>query len=205
MFAVLRGVAGRVPFGLLLLELLIVFVGVYLAFLLAEFQEQKQRERSFQRIVQILDVGLERYAQAFGAMAQYHDRENTAIRDALAAGQLPSFGDVYYPAPQYPMDVIDYIATEEAFRVFDVAYYTELIAFSNGVQRLMYIEEKLVQAAERYQPLPAEDDTEYTRIHHEQRQLAERYLGYMDRRRNTVIELRDRAQLLLEGRNVAAP
>ncbi len=198
MFALLKGAAGRLPVGLLLLELVIVFVGVYLAFVLTEYQEDRQRERRTERIVQVLDLGLQRYEQVFGAMVQYHDRENAALRELLEAGGLPDFGDVYYPAPQYPMDVIDYIVTEEAFRVFDVDYYVGLIGFTNAVQRLMYIEEKLVGVAARYQPLPPADDPDHARVAREQRQLAQRYLGYMERRRNTAEELRTLSAGLLK-------
>lgn len=196
MFALLRGAAGRLPVGLVLVELVIVFVGVYLAFVLTEYQEDRQRERRTERIVEILDVGLARYEQVFGAMVGYHDRRNAELGDALAENRLPDIGDVYYSAPQYPIDVIDYIVTEEAFRVFDIAFYTELITFTNAIQRLMYIEEKLVETAERYEPLPPPDDPDHARVYREQRQLAERHLGYMALRRNTADELLEKVRSL---------
>ncbi len=191
-----RFFARRSPINVLQLffELIIVFIGVYLAFLLANHQQERQARQERERVIGLVRLGLERYESLFAGFVQGHASRNATFRAALEAGEVPDFGGDYFPAPQYPIDVINHILTSESYAVLAQDLYVPLAAYVNAIQRMMYIEEKLAQLADRYEPLPippAEDA--FLR----QRHLAIRYYGYLERRKSTAEELATRSTELI--------
>lgn len=129
---------------------------------------------------------------------KYHKSNNSRFYNELKAGGVPDFSDTYYPAPQYPIDVIRHILTRESYQVFTIDFYVPLTAFSNAMERLMYIEEKLVKIAEQYEPLPDKTHPDYERIFLIQRQNAIRYYNYLEKRQNTCEELVTKADGLIK-------
>jgi len=197
MFGLLRGRLGGVTPAQVLLELAIVFVGVYLAFVFTEYQQDRERQRDADRVLALLEVGLERFEGIFERIAQYHERENPPFRAALAEGRIPDFGDQYYPAPQYPLDVIKFVTTRESFEVFPLQFYVSLTTFAATMQRLMYVEEALARASERWVALPPPEAPRFERVFAEQSQNARRYAEYLDKRGAIAAELAAQATELL--------
>ena len=168
----------------------IVFLGVYLAFLLSNYQENRKIERESARVVTLMQVGLDHYEGLFEGFALRHETENAAFRDELNNGRIPAFWDQsFFPAPQYPIDVINFVLTKESYKVFAIEVYLPLTRFSNAMQRVMYVEEKLVRLGERYEPLPDQRDPEYERIAKQQRILAEQYWRYLEIRKSISKEI----------------
>ena len=171
-------------FTSLFVEMVIVFMGVYLAFLLSNYQENRKVERESARVVALMQVGLDHYEGLFEGFAQLHETENAAFRDELNNGRIPEFWNrSYFPAPQYPIDVINFVLTKESYKVFAIDVYLPLTRFSNAMQRVMYVEEKLVTLGERYEPLPDQNDPQYERVAKQQRILAEKYWRYLEIRK----------------------
>ena len=179
-----------INFTSLFFEMLIVFVGVYLAFLLSGYQETKKVEREGARVVALLQVGLEYYEKLFEGFALRHENVNAAFRSQLENNEIPEYWQGgFYAAPQYPIDVINFVLTKESYKVFALDVYLPLTSFANAMQRVMYVEEKLVSIAEQYEPLPAKSNPEYDRVFAQQRVLAARYLRYLDMRKSISEEL----------------
>ncbi len=180
--------------GKILLELLIVFVGVYAAFMLNNYQAERQAVRDRGHVIELLRVGLDRYEQLFGGFVQRHENINPQFRAALDRSELPEFGDAFYPAPQYPIEMIDHLVTEQSYGVFSVDVYVPLISFQNALRRLMYVEEKLVQLSAASEPLPPADHADRAWAQARQKQRAERYYAYLEIRKRTSQELVERAK-----------
>lgn len=180
----------------LLFELIIVFCGVYLAFVFSSYQESKTLAKESERVVALMMVGVERYEKLFEGFAQRHEIVNAEFRSDLEQNLIPNFSEAYYPAPQYPIDVINFVLTKESYKVFAIKVYIPLTGFSNAIQRLMYVEEKLVSISEQYEPLPVTGDPDYQRIANQQRLHAQRYLNYLETRKNISLELVQRSREL---------
>ena len=180
----------------LILELFIVFLGVYLAFLLSGFQERSQRMDDRKKVLELLDIGIERYHELFEQFVLGHQKRNLEFRQRLEGGVIPYFGDITYPAPQYPIDSITFILTDESYDLFEVGLYIPLTGYVNAFERLMYVEEKLVHLSEQYQPLPPESHSEYQYQRSIQLQHAQRYLRYLDIRKSICEELVERSEEL---------
>lgn len=187
-----------VKIGPIFLELMIVFVGVYAAFMLNDYRAERQRAEQRAHVVELMRVGIERYEKLFGGFALRHANANSEFRDQLARGEIPRFRDSFFVAPQYPIEVIDRVVTAEGYGVFPLDIYVLLVEFLGDMRRIMHTEEKLTLLAEASLPLPAEAHEDYDWIRARQRERAERHLLYMEARREISARLATKAKTLGE-------
>lgn len=178
------------PLGLFA-ELVIVFLGVYLAFLFSAHQEERKIEADKEKIVELLEFGLERYHELFSGFATRHENLNPQILATLQNGEVPDFGGEYFVAPQYPIDAIKFLLTDESYDLFENGLYVPLIEYVNRINRLMYVEEKLVELSEVYEPLPATTHPSYEHLHAKQMHKGWRYYRYMELRKEISSNLAD--------------
>ncbi|MCB1045346.1 MAG: hypothetical protein KDC35_20560 [Acidobacteria bacterium] len=185
-----------------LLELFTVFLGVYGAFLLNNYQEEKKREQQRNQLVDLVKFAVTHYESRFGGFAAWQETHLSEFRNLYAAGAIPDFGDAYYPAPQYPIDVFEYILTEHSYSLATKQEYLPLVEYVNGVKRLMYVEEQLVMLSDQYAPLPTQEGQSVDFVR--QRHLAARYQHYMQLRINICRELVKISQGLKQIWGIAA-
>lgn len=180
----------------LFLELIIVFLGVYLAFLFTSYNEKQRTQAEIERVAALMEVGLDRYEELFAGFAQRHAIKNEEFRQQLANNQIPVFYETYYASPQYPVDVINFVLTREGYDVFSLDFYLPLTSFAHAIQRIMYAEEKLVQLGERYRRLPSPESATYQQVFNEQYILAQQYYRYLEMRRTIAEDLSQQASQL---------
>ena len=174
-------------------ELLIVFVGVYLAFVLNEYQEAERNREKRETVIELLREGLEQYGRLFEGYAQFHTAEGDRLRLMLAEGELPDLGGAFYVAPQYPIDVINHVLTNESLEVFDTELYIPLTEYAARMQRIMSVEAQITEIGNRYIAVTRSDPR-----YQEQRHLAGRYLLFMESRGRIAGELAERSRRLNE-------
>ena len=163
-------------------DLIVVFIGVYLAFIFAEYQQDLQKQKETKKIISLLQIGVSRLEGSFSGAVGYHEQYAENFTTSLETGEIPHYGFQTYVAPQYPIDVIKYISTSESYELFDLDLYVLLTEYSGAVQRIMYVEKRIVELADKYQPLPAETDPQYQQMYRQQLHNAKRYLQYMNMR-----------------------
>ncbi len=181
----------------LLFDLIIVTIGVYVAVIFSEKKAENEKLRQGERMIELLEVGITHYAETFTGFVEYHDRYNAEFREKLDNNLIQNYNATIYTSPQYPIDVIHYILTNESYEVFTVDFYIPLAAFANNIEQLMYVEEKLVQCAERYQKIPGSDHPDYEIIVNQQLQNAERYYQYLELRKTKSKRLAAMAKTIL--------
>ncbi len=142
-------------------ELLIVFIGVYLAFLLAQFDQGRRTDDRRDRVLDLLREGVVYYEDLFAGFVLYHNTHNASFREDLENGLIQDYSEQSYVAPQYPIEVVNYLITSESFDVFDVELYLPLTNYANALERIMYVEEKLTRLAEGYNPAAAASGSRY--------------------------------------------
>ncbi|MEQ9302324.1 MAG: hypothetical protein RJQ14_00300, partial [Marinoscillum sp.] len=147
----LRSSLSAINYVQLILDLVIVFIGVYTAFYFSEIKARNARVAEGEKVIGLLELGIDRYEKAFASFADYHETHNASFKERLDNDVIPDYSSTFYPAPQYPVDVITHILTRESYQVFSIDFYVPLTAFANALERMMYVEEKLVLLAERYQ------------------------------------------------------
>lgn len=183
----LKKLLKKINYIQLSLDLIIVFIGVTLAFVFTNYKEQQKEEKETQRIIGLLKVGFERYEELFVGFVQRHETYNESFRNDLNKGTIQNYQGVTYPSPQYPTDVISQLLINQ--RNLNTEAYVLLISFSNGIKRLIYTEEKLVENSEKYIQLP-ENNKDVSPVYYiEQEKWARQYLRYLDIRKSTLQEL----------------
>lgn len=168
----------------LVFDLIIVTIGVYVAVIFSEQKAENDKLKQGQRMIELLEVGITHYQEAFAAFTEYHNRYNVEFRQKLDSNVIMDYSATIYTAPQYPIDVIHYILTNESYEVFTVDFYIPLAAFANNIEQLMYVEEKLVECAEKYQRIPSRSHPDYEIIVNQQLDNAERYYRYLELRKS---------------------
>jgi hypothetical protein len=179
--------------GRVTVELLIVFVGVYSAFLLDDWQTARELRRERDRITALLQLGIERYQKLFEGFVLRHETVNADFRAALESGSVPDFGDTFYPAPQYPIEMIRHVLTRESYDVFSIDAYVPLTTFVNSLERLMDVEAKLVALSSQWDPLPPANHPDRDWLRARAVHRAKRYLTYLDIRMRISADLQKQA------------
>lgn len=183
----IKKLSRKINYIQLSLDLIIVFIGVTLAFVFTNYSDQQKEEKETQRIVGLLKVGIDRYQGLFEGFIQRHDIYNEEFRERLNNGFIKNYQGITYPSPQYPTDVITQLLSDQ--RNLDTNTYVLLVSFSNGIKRLIYTEEKLVETSEKYLQLPEDRSTVSPIYYIEQEKWARQYLRYLDIRKNILKEL----------------
>ena len=83
----------RLDFVAIAVELLIVFIGVYLAFLLAQYDEGRRMEERRDRVLGLLKEGVVYYEDLFAGFVLYHNSHNAAFREDLDNGVIQDYSD----------------------------------------------------------------------------------------------------------------
>ena len=97
----------------LFFDLLIVFIGVYMAFVFSSQREDKVQLKETKRVIALMEVGFELYESTFKNMANYHDDFNKGFKTKIDNNEIPFIADTRYPYPQYPIDVINFVLTKD--------------------------------------------------------------------------------------------
>ncbi|HCX23579.1 MAG: hypothetical protein CMB80_31410 [Flammeovirgaceae bacterium] len=166
----------------LLFDLIIVTIGVYIAVIFSENKAQREKLHQGERMIELLEVGISHYDQLFSGFVLYHESYNRNFKNKLDSNIIINYSDVIYTAPQYPIDVLHYILTNESYEFFTADLYIPLTTFANNIEQIMYVEEKMVECADRYQTIPDKSHPDYEIIVSQQIQNAKRFYQYLELR-----------------------
>ena len=73
----------------LVIELVVVFLGVYLAFLFSSFRANAERLKETEKAIELIEIGIDRYEMLFEQFIIGHQNRNTAFRESLAKNEIP--------------------------------------------------------------------------------------------------------------------
>jgi hypothetical protein len=178
----------KISYLQLILDLLIVFIGVTLAYVFTNYQEDKKQIQRTEQVLLLLDVGLERYQKLFKGFVSYHENYNEKFSNRLKENNIPNLEGITYPSPAYPINAIT-LLTDQGYEVLEPSIYLKLTLFSNAIQRLSYIEQKLVSISEESMKLVASNFKTPNDYHLEQKKWTKQYLLYLRIRKSIAKEL----------------
>ncbi|WP_268122968.1 hypothetical protein [Roseivirga pacifica] len=156
----------------LALELLIVFIGVYMAFLFQQYGENKKLQKEKDKVLTSLKLELEEFRTGFPRFSVFQ-KEKTDEWDSLFA--IEEVGDYYnwrYYEPQYNIRIIEYALNQEGTDVINFEIYDELSKLHARIKQLEFAERKMTAFGENYRLIPAslpKNSTERTIMNAENR------------------------------------
>ena len=109
-----------------MLELAIVFVGVYLAFVLQDFSEDLQEAREQDKIYRALKYELEGFRFLMPGQAAYATGVRNQMQTGLDNGRITDFSEWRFIAPQYDYQIIEYAINVQNSEIVDFALFERL-------------------------------------------------------------------------------
>lgn len=170
-----------IKWPLILVELVIVFVGVYLAFLLNTYQENKYIKQESEKIWSSLKIELEGIRLAFPVWAENQAQQNQEWDSLFAINEIGDFYTWRYIQPQYDFTTIQYAIDSRESSIVDFNMYKQLTSLFQNIQQLEHAERLMTDVGLRYrnqhQQLP-EGSNEYKIITAENRFLFYKFLDF---------------------------
>lgn len=138
----------------ILVELIVVFSGVYLAFLLSEHQQSKSSEREQQKILTSIKYELEGFRVFMPSQADFMQGQLDEWNTYQGADSFPNFYSWRFIEPQYDYHIIEYALNMESSEIIDLQLYENLSKIYNIIRRLEHAERRLTKFSDAYRSIP---------------------------------------------------
>ena len=147
-----------------ILELIIVFIGVYLAFYLNSYQTNLDIAKESEKVYSSLKVELEQIRFMFPGRAVYQ-RERIAEWDSLQKiKKYELFYDWRFIQPQYDFTTLEYALNLNENTIIDFELYDILTNLYQRIQQLEHAERLITDVALNFQSIPVDSDMNSERI-----------------------------------------
>lgn len=138
----------------LALELLIVFIGVYLAFLFQNYNEQRKQDREKEKVYAALKYELEFFRTQLPGRSTYTMRRWRELKKDYDSKTYANFSDWRFIQPQYDYKIIEYAIDTKNSEIVDFKLYNQLQTLYTRIKRLENAENLIMEMAQRYKRLP---------------------------------------------------
>lgn len=136
----------------LFVELVVVFLGVYLAFVLNNYREKRQIDQERQKVLIGLLEGFREIRGALPGNLAFHKNLQSEVDSVIREGVIPSQLSYWrFLQPQYNLSLIDYALQLKGEDIIDRELYLHLSGTLVNAKKLMYTEEKLTQLSLDYE------------------------------------------------------
>ena len=135
----------------LLAELVIVFVGVYGAFLFENYNDARKRNEERQKVYEALRNEIGSLRTNFAAIATYQVKFNRELKEKIDRGETPNeVRHLRYVAPQYSLEVLENALRFNSFELLDLPLHIQLSRYHSLINMLSYTEQKITGLSESY-------------------------------------------------------
>lgn len=136
------------------IDLIIVIIGVYCAFLIQNFAEDNKTQKERDRVLTALKYEMEIF--------RYRMHETTLGMQALEAdlrsikdkGSYTSFADYRFIEPQYDYQTISYALNLQNTEVVDFLLYDQLQSLFVEIKKIEHAERLITETSRRYHSIP---------------------------------------------------
>lgn len=138
------------------LELVVVFIGVYLAFLFQSYNENRRLSGEKEKVYTALKYELEYFRVDLPGRASYARSEVRKNRELLREGNYIDYSLWIYLEPQYAFQIIEYAINLEDTNIIDFQLYNQLVTLYSNIKRLSHAESMIMETSQRYVPVLAD-------------------------------------------------
>ncbi len=141
-------------FAWVLIDLVIVIIGVYSAFLIQSYSQAQKNKNDQERVLTALKIELEyfRYRMFETSMGMRADvREFEATR---ANSSYTDFSDYRFIEPQYDYQTIQYALNLQNSELVDFELYNALQSLFVEIKKVEHVERLLTETSRRYETIP---------------------------------------------------
>ncbi|MFY0591477.1 hypothetical protein [Roseivirga sp.] len=142
----------------LTLELLIVFIGVYLAFLFQGYAENTKIDKEKEKVLVGLKLELEEFRTGFQRFADFQGEKVKEWDSLFRAKEVATYYDWRYIEPQYNFKIIEYALNQKGTDIVTFELYTKLSELYVEIKKLEYTERLMTELALNYNIIPNDLD-----------------------------------------------
>lgn len=134
----------------LFLELLIVFIGVYLAFLLQSYAEGKKMYKEKEKVLVGLKLELEVFRTSFNSFADFQKVKVDEWDSLFALEKVASYYNWRYIEPQYNFMIIEYALDQKGTDIVNFDLYDKISMLYGEIKKLEHVERLMTNLGMRY-------------------------------------------------------
>ncbi|MEM9052795.1 MAG: hypothetical protein AAGC47_12150 [Bacteroidota bacterium] len=135
-------------------ELIVVFSGVYLAFLLSRYQEDKRAEMEQKKILTAVKYELEDFRLFMPGQAEYMEEKLDGWNQYVGTDSFPDYYTWRFLEPQYQYQILEYALQLENSEIIDLVLYENLSKIYRIIRSLEHTERRMTQFSDNYKPIP---------------------------------------------------
>ncbi|MEP5612495.1 MAG: hypothetical protein ABJP45_09615 [Cyclobacteriaceae bacterium] len=132
-----------------LIDLLMIIVGVYCAFLIQKYAETEQTKKDEERVLSALKIELEEFRISLPQFAAFMDKYLARVKDNPST----NFSGWRYSEPQYSYKIIEYAMNLDNSAIVDFALYDKLQKLFVVIKQLEHSERSMTRISEKYRPI----------------------------------------------------
>lgn len=185
----------------LALELVIVFIGVYLAFLFQNYNETVKVSKERDKVFKALKYELEAFRVKMPGMSSYMYGRRGEYLAKIEEDVYVDFADWRFIEPQYEYKIVEYAINLENTEIVDFQLYDRLQALYTVLKRLEHAERLMMETAQNYRGLPlglASDHSEIRARHIDNMTNFKRLVVFMGDRAGNLQRVAQRSEECLE-------
>lgn len=141
-------------FRWLALELLVVFIGVYLAFLFQGYTEQRKNEKEREKVLVSLKKEVEKFRISSPLNATGQRNQLGKWREAFSKGEVVKFDTWRFLEPQYNFQVIEYAINLQGTEIIEFELYEAISELYREIKQLEHAERRMTNLSDQYNLVP---------------------------------------------------
>lgn len=138
----------------LALELLVVFIGVYLAFLFQSYTEQRKNENEREKVLVSLKKEVEKFRISSPLNATGQRNVLKKWREAFNKGEIMRFDNWRFLEPQYNFQVIEYAINLRGTEIIEFELYEAISELYRQIKQLEHAERMMTSRSGQYNIIP---------------------------------------------------
>lgn len=176
----------------LALELLVVFIGVYLAFLFQSYTEQRKNESEREKVLVSLKKEVEKFRISSPLNANGQRTQLSKWREAFKKGETTRFDNWRFLEPQYNFQVIEYAINLQGTEIIEFELYEAVSELYRQIKQLEHAERRMTQRSDQYNLVPealSEKSENYQMLTTQNRFHFQKFMSAADDRVNNLDEV----------------
>ncbi|WP_425392762.1 hypothetical protein [Ekhidna sp.] len=135
-------------------DLLVVIIGVYIAFLIQSSAADKKDQKEQEKVFTALKFELEEFRLQMPGMSSYVDGKVEEYLATQRSGNYSNFTDWRFIQPQYSYQIIEYAISIQNSEIVDFELYDALQKLYKEIKKLEHTESLIMEVSMRYQSIP---------------------------------------------------
>lgn len=137
-----------------LVDLLIVIIGVYCAFLIQQSAEQRKDNESRDRVLTALKFEVETFRFTMSGIRRSMIARTERLGKIQAEGSYSDFSKFRFIEPQYDYQAVEYALKLQNIAIVDFALTETLQTLWVQIKRIEHVEQLLTATSEKYRSIP---------------------------------------------------